>query len=473
MRKHMALAASLVLLMGVAPSARGQTEGLKACERFAEVPPGMPVNVELTTVTDTEVVLTWLTCANGSPLPSDTTVVYAYLESPQQTTYQGDEKTAFHYARISKLEPGRAYDYSVFSNGLRAVNDSWNPGVFTTLTPPSGKELFSFAVMADVHIGEEVSGLATSTPTEFPPSYRSKKPYSALMLDAAVDAVNRSGASLTLLPADNTSHAELAQLRGAAKILSKLKSGYLIARGAHDRPGQSPEEPECPPDLDCFRQVFHPKVKPRRDPQHLPEVRVQDGWTFIALDSVNLASGVGELSDDQLEWLRGQLERAAASDSPVVIFFHHPVAEYSSAAAIPPVIFGVNQGDAQQFLQLIGAYDVRLVINAHTHRNWIAYSPHTGRMPILEVGPTKEYPGGYSLFRVFEGGILRSWWPLDCGFCNEWREHTRGEYLSLYRLYTLGSLRDRNFVHLFDSPDVPGVPSLPLGLWPPLVPGTA
>ncbi len=89
--------------------------------------------------------------------------------------------------------------------------------------------------------------------------------------------------------------------------------------------------------------------------------------------------------------------------------------------------------------------------------------------PFVEVGPSKEYPGGYSVIRVFEGGLLRTWIPTNCPFCNAWREATRGEYGGLYPLYTSGSLRDRNFEHRFDAPDVPGVPSLPTGVWPPFL----
>lgn len=193
----------------------------------------------------------------------------------------------------------------------------------------------------------------------------------------------------------------------------------------------------------------------------------------IALDSADPATGTGRIGQDQIDWMRIQLERAGRAGWPAIVFFHHPVAEYSSTLAVPPAIFGVEQRDAQRFLQTIAEFDVRLVINSHTHRNWIGYSPHTGRMPIIEVGPTKEYPAGFTTLTIFEGGLIRQWVPIDCGFCNVWRETTRGEYLSLYPLYTLGSLRDRNFVHLFDGPDVPGIPSLPLGIWPPVVPGSA
>lgn len=477
MRRLVVVAGGLALVVAAIPAASGRdADGLKACERATELAPLAPVDVELATVTDTEFVVTWLTCSAGRPAPADSTVTYEELGGASEIEFTHRRDTAFHHVRISGLKRGVSYRYRVSSNGIPAPPDRLNPGAFTTLTPPDGRELFRFAILADIHIGESVSGLATSTPDEFPPGYRSEEPYAARMLEAAVDDVNAHRVSFAIAPADNSSHGELEQLAEAKKLLDGLEADYLVARGSHDRPEQFDRaKQECGADGDCFRAVFRPTVKAlsKGDPQHLPQAVPHRRWMFIALDSANLSSGIGELDDQQLGWLEEQLEKAEKRRWPSIIFFHHPVAEYSTTAAVPPLIFGVNQQDSQAFLSLIGRYDVRLVINAHTHRNWIAYSPHTGRMPIIEVGPTKEYPGGYSILRVYEGGFVREWFPIDCSFCNEWRETTRGEYFALYPYYTIGSLRDRSFVHLFDSPDVPGIPSLPFGVWPPLVAGRA
>ncbi|MDQ3646624.1 MAG: metallophosphoesterase [Actinomycetota bacterium] len=473
MRRLLVIALPVALLWAALPASGQAVPAFGPCERATELAPGAPVNVELANVSDTSFIVTWLTCSGGKPAEADSTVTYSPLEGGDAKVVTG-ASNAFHYVRVKGLKPGTRYRYTVTSDGISGAPSTFNPGAFTTLTPPGGKELFRFAVMADIHLGETVSGLATSSPQELPPGYRSDKPYPAAMAEAAVAGVNSEDVGLTLLPADNSSHGELHDLEDAHEILGGLDAGYMIARGAHDRPNQYKEAgAECGADGDCFRKVFRPDVTAQADPQHLYEAVGLKKWVFINLDSADLSTGTGQLSADQLEWLKGRLDKAKKQKRPAVIFFHHPVAEYSSTFAFPPAVFGVNQADAQSFLSLIGDYDVRLVINSHTHRNWIAYSPHTGRMPIVEVAGTKEYPGGYSLFRVFEGGFIREWIPIDCPFCNAWRETTRGEYFSLYPLYTFGSLRERSFVHRFDGPDVPGIPSLPFGLWPPLVPGEA
>ncbi|HEX2030735.1 MAG TPA: metallophosphoesterase family protein [Actinomycetota bacterium] len=466
MRRTLTLLLVAVAVAGGAPGVAQQPVAAPGpCQRAEERVPGAPLNVELVTVSDSSFTVTWLTCdAEGSPLPSDTTVSYGSSPNPLSwTTVRLEEEVAFHHAEVEGLEAGRTYFYQVSSDGLPGRYDRYHPGSFTTLTPPPGRLLFSFAVLADVHIGEDTSGLATSTPFPFPPGY-SAEDYAEAMATAAVQEINARGIALTVLSADNTSHAKLREVLDAKAILDGLVGPYLVARGAHDRPSEPAAV--CRPDGDCFREVFFP----RRKPGHIFYGERFGGYDVIALDSVDLATGTGEISDQQLAWLEQRLERGRADGRPAVIFFHHPVSEWSTTLAIPPAVFGVNQQDAQEFLRTIAPYDVRLVINAHTHRNWISYSPWTGRMPILEVGPSKEYPGGYSMIRVYEGGFLRTFHRLGCGFCRRWIETTRWQYLGQYPHYTTGSLRDRNFVHRFDRPDVPGVPSLPFNPWPPGAP---
>lgn len=476
--RRIALVGLLVLVaVGSLPAVAQVPEaGLPACGRPLEnLPPGAPRNVELATVTDTEFVVTWLTCDEGGhPLPSDSVVAYGEiggglgLSVPEGPA--GTRPTAFHHVRVSGLKPGTIYRYEVSSGGLPAIVDRLNPGVFQTLTPPPGRELFRLGVLADTHLGETTSGLATSNPFDFPPSYRSDRPYAEVMARAAVAGLKRERVTYSILPADNSTHGERHDLAALASVLRPLRGRVLVARGAHDRANQyDRSRAECGPDGDCFRLVFRRGERAGPEPVPRPRAVVHRGWTLIALDSANPESGAGELDAAQLEWLRDRLEAAEAKGRPSMVFFHHPVAHYSTTLAIPPAIFGVNQQDANDFLELIADYDVRLVISAHTHRNWVAYDPRTGSVPLIEVGPAKEYPAGYTLIRVFEGGILRTWIPIDCLFCNAWRETTRGEYFALYPLYTTGSIRDRNFVHTFDDPDVMGVPSIPLGPWPPFL----
>ncbi|MGW4736920.1 hypothetical protein [Nocardia xishanensis] len=58
----------------------------------------------------------------------------------------------------------------------------------------------------------------------------------------------------------------------------------------------------------------------------------------------------------------------------------------------------------------------------------------------------KEYPGGYSLLRVYEGGYMVNFYKTRAEDARRWSSTTRGEYFGLLPDYTLGTFADRNHV---------------------------
>ncbi|HEY1574254.1 MAG TPA: hypothetical protein VGG05_23135 [Pseudonocardiaceae bacterium] len=65
-------------------------------------------------------------------------------------------------------------------------------------------------------------------------------------------------------------------------------------------------------------------------------------------------------------------------------------------------------------------------------------------MEFLEVAATKEYPGGYSLLKVFTGGYQVNFYKTRDDLARQWSQRTRGEYFGIYPHYTLGTVGDRN-----------------------------
>ncbi len=416
-----------------------------------------PPDAELITVTDDGFVATWTTSE-----ASDTTVCFGRAQGSLDCQAQ-EPDTRFHRAEVDGLESGQRYFYSLRSDNVPQAPSSTNPGSFTTLQEPPGEHLFDFAVVSDTHIGEQCSGTAvTFRPPagSVPPCFSSDQPYAATMTRAAVDELNDRGLGLAILNADNTSHGEYDQAAELKDIFEGFNGERHLARGPHDRAEQNDADPRCGDDNDCFRAVFFPDR---------PEGRIYYSFDyrrhhFVALDSANPGDGVGDLSDpDQLAFLERDLEQARQAGQKTFIFFHHPVSEYANTTAFPPLVFGVRPDrGGTEFLELVSRFpNVVGVLNAHTHRNYVSYSPETGaRLPFIENGPTKEYPGGYSVFSVYSGGYMRNFQRLECSFCREWTSTTRDEYLGLYPLYTLGTLSARNFTHVYDC-DVPTPPPSP------------
>jgi 3',5'-cyclic-AMP phosphodiesterase len=82
----------------------------------------------------------------------------------------------------------------------------------------------------------------------------------------------------------------------------------------------------------------------------------------------------------------------------------------------------------------------------HTHRNLRTMSPVATGVDFLEVAATKEYPGGFTLLKVYEGGYTANFYKSSSALARQWSQTTSGEYLGLYPAYTLGSVGDRNRV---------------------------
>jgi hypothetical protein len=414
-------------------------------------------NPELVTVTTTRAVATWVTSA-----PADTTVCWGRRSAGEKCRTE-ENATTRHYAVIDGLAPGTGYVYELRSDGRAELPALPNPGSFTTLTPPGGRHLFDFALMNDTHVGEGCAGTAVNEPllgSSVPPCF-SAPDYAGRMDSAMVAEIAARRVPLTIVNGDVTAEARPDELAEAQQIFGGLPGRVLLARGNHDRVHDDPAHGSCGPDHDCFRSTFYPS----RGPGRIYGSSDYRGYHFVMLDSVQGGS-TGDLTDAaQNDWLAKDL-RAHRSE-PTFVFFHHPASEYADTFQEEPVIFGVPpQNGGTQFLDTVAANpQIVGVLQAHTHRNFNSYALKAGnRTPFIENGTSKEYPGGYSIVSVYQGGYTRSYFrPSDCAFCREWTETTRGEFFGLAQHYLLGSLGTRNFSHVYGCPSQIPATSLPGG----------
>src|SRR4051812_4023373 len=426
-------------------------------------PPARADNAELVTVTPDSAVATWTTAT-----PSDTTVCWGRQSAGERCSTE-ESGTTRHYAVIDGLAEGTAYAYELRSNGSVEAPSLPNPGSFTTLTPPGGRHLFDFALLNDTHVGEGCAGTALNDPllgSSVPPCF-SAPDYAGRMDAGMVDEIARRRIPLTVINGDVTAEARPAEVAEAKQIFTRLPGTVLLARGNHDRVHNDPAHAPCSPDHDCFRTYFHPG----RSPGRIYGATDFYGYHFVMLDSV-AGSSTGDLTDAaQNEWLANDL--AAHRKTPTFVFFHHPASEYADTFQEEPVIFGVPPyNGGTEFLDTVAANpQIVGVLQAHTHRNFNSYGMKAGnRTPFIENGTSKEYPGGYSVISVYQGGYTRSYFrPRECAFCREWTETTRQEYFGLAPQYLLGSLGTRNFSHVYDcdaqipAQSLPGQESLATG----------
>lgn len=473
----------------------------------AQVGVAVPMNLELVTVTDTSAILTWFT---GDPTQPDQFGRPAPVAAPgrvligtsplltDMVEVGAHEPTPYHYVEIDGLTPGVSYFFRAESNGVPATAttldptmllpsglaqasfDTSNAGTFTTLVPPSGALLSTVAWFNDLHIGEGTSGLAVSNDAfpggGVPPGFAADpdNPYWRFMAEAAIAEARARGCTVLLANGDLTSEAEPDEVAEARRQLDEFgvlahldrlgpdslrllrpghPSTYFVTRGNHDRVHDGDLWADCSRNprfndlFDCFRDAFEPSFDAGSSHWAVGLGSDTHRFRFVGLDS-NDVGGNGVLPDHEVDFLKAHLD----SGDAVIPLFHHIVGDESTATAIPPAVFGVERNQAAAFRTMLGTYEnVAGVYTGHTHRNNRTTSLETGGVPYFEGGAVKEYPGGYTVVRLYEGGYMVNFHTCASPEARAWAERSRGEYLGLYPYYTFGSLGDRNWTYDMDA----------------------
>ena len=222
------------------------------------------------------------------------------------------------------------------------------------------------------------------------------------------------GADRLIVAGDLTSSAELSQAQQVRQMLDgwgTIQQDYFVARGNHDRSmvgstyaACTPVPNNSPQHYDCWGDVFPYPL------QTLQSYEV-GGLRLIGLDTTMLDLAGGTMSAAQLGVLEDELRRDR--DRPTLLFGHHPVTYESAATTEAGPAFDIDRPTAialqRMYQRTPGVFCHH---SGHTHRNKRTYLLDDSQSPIesvefLEVGATKEYPGGYS---------PRS--PLTCPVCS-------------------------------------------------------
>ncbi|MBR7827756.1 metallophosphoesterase family protein [Actinospica sp. MGRD01-02] len=463
-----------------------------------------PQDLELVTVTDDGFVLTWYTATGPAPAipfqPSQEPAAVAtdgyvrYGTDPDRldcVAVQRGGETAYHHVEVTGLRPGTTYYYQAFSAQVQVparqlpeltypaggvvlpadptdaqllallgqllssgVVDSAAPGSVTTLVPPRGRHLFTIALANDLHIGETVSGLVIAN---FPPGFEQPAglpPYPVVMTEAMTQDAARLGAHALLVAGDISSAALSEELIDSKQLLDKFgplrlggelgPRGYVVARGNHDQPKTGSAYETCAAVdgasgfFDCLPAVYDL-------PQGTLTQTELGGMRFIGLDTTTLDTPSGAIDDAQFEQLTEVLGQDP--ERPTLVFGHHPVTDEAALTTIAGPGFDLDRADATRLEALYAATPgVFFHHSGHTHRNRRTSSPTAANVEFLEVAATKEYPGGFALLKVYEGGYTVNFHKSSTAPARQWSQTSSGEYLGLYPAYTLGTAADRNHV---------------------------
>lgn len=401
------------------------------------------INEELVTVTDNSFIVTW-----ESDSESRSIIYYGETTEKMKGYVCEDKLVKFHYCEVKDLESGKTYYYYTMSGKVKGEPNEFSPGVVTTLSPPSNEFIFSFASMNDLHFGEEIAGLITVGGRKLNEGMKwpdPQNPHWSFMNRAAIQEINERGADFVIINGDITSEYKEDEFQKAKQYFSIFKMPYIPLRGNHDRVGDNPE--------DYFVKVFDLKnfspisgAKYNIDEYGQVYISfVYKGFLFIGLDSSDLKTGWGKLSDQQLDWLEKTLEDNR--DKVTIIFIHHPVVSQPDDLLGQLSVLN-DTSSRNRLLDIISKNEqVKAVYSGHTHRNKSNY--YKG-VRFSEMASVKDYPGGYAIHRVYKNGIMTNFYKTRCDECRQWS--TMGKNYEFFpnlpaaQYIMFGNFDERNFV---------------------------
>jgi 3',5'-cyclic-AMP phosphodiesterase len=324
-------------------------------------------------------------------------------ESPVELTTVTDTEAVLHdglrVVRVDGLKPNREHT-------IEGVT-------FRTLPRPAGERLATVATVSDLHIGETECG--------------------------RYEGVNL-GPALRAEPGEPPYPETMA--RAAAAEIASRRPDAVIAKG--DLTGQG-----ATAEMATFRAIFkgHPlhatygnhDVSSRSElsPQGTTELVEVAGARIALLDTSIAAETGGRVDEDQLEWLDAL---AADHATPILVMGHHPLFDHASFTV------GINAEDSERLVEVFARRPALVGYFAgHTHRNLVRRMPSTGDVPWAEVGATKDYPGVWAEYRIYEGAVMQVVHRISSPEALAWTEKTRAMFGGLYPSYSFGSLQDRCF----------------------------
>lgn len=294
-------------------------------------------------------------------------------------------------------------------------------GTVTTLAPPPGALLSRFATVSDLHIGEKHFGLS-GTIEDVTPRAAAAGPYPERALAAALAEASAWGAETLLVKGDLTASSRPDQFRRAAELLGGSGLRTFVQLGNHDRVRR----------VDPVALLQPLPVASGAEPlvADLPGVRLVLG------DSPSPSERRGRLDRSRVDRIAEAVGGAPAGRA--MLSLHHPPQRWPLPMSYPP---GLVFGDTRRLLAALrGATPTPIVLAGHSHRN---RTYRLGGCVVAEVGSTKDYPGVWAGYAVYEGGVRQVVRRVEETSVIRWTEATAAALGGVWGRWSPGGLADR------------------------------
>lgn len=363
------------------------------------------------------------------------------------------------------LEPATRYSLRV-RGSTAAVPDRGLRRRFSTLPRPPGEELFRFATVSDLHLGETHFGYFGTMEEQPKPI----DPYPVRAFRSALVEAHNWGAQLLVVKGDCTNDSRIDEWEVFGKLLAESGLPWHAVPGNHDtRPvrreltpsekfwnlarggvlikwfGRHPERTGRPvTSLEGFRHVGY------EPPQPVSTVDVE-GLRIVLADTTTRAFHLGSLRE-----VTGAIVDAVADAAsvgiPSFVAAHHYPMPLPVPHFWPP---GLPADEAGTFFPRLAAAAKRPGSNrpsvlysaghAHRHRKY-----ERAGVTCTEVGSPKDYPGTWAGYIVFETGITQVVRRVAAPDMLRWNDFSGGAAFGLWKLWSPGLRPHRCFHHPWD-----------------------
>jgi len=299
-------------------------------------------------------------------------------------------------------------------------------GVVRTLERPPGERLATVGTVNDVHFGEVECG--------------------------RIDALAELGPVLSVGPGE-TPYPEVmsrAACTAITEVVGRSPAPWaVVAKGDLTASGSAEEYQAF---LDCYGVAFGGRLTAVRGNHDAmagltfaagPSAVELPGVVVAVLDTVVPGGHGGWVDAEQLAWL-DEVARQAELDGRLVLVLGHHHPWNPASRARPDGYFGIHPDASERLVEVVARRPAIVATAAgHTHRNRVRRFPATGDVPHAEVASTKDFPGSWAEYRIFEGGVLQVHRRLLDPAALAWSERCRAMIGGLYPAYAAGALADR------------------------------
>ena len=357
---------------------------------------------------------------------------------------RSEGNAAARLVRIEGLDPDTEYTLAVEVDGVaRPAPDRYFPERVRTLPSPSARRTATFATLNDLHFGEPRFGGQLTADHEYGdaaegfPVVRADDtdvPYWRLMNDDAIAEINAANVDAVVVKGDIADRGLPEQFGFAREAFAKIRAPHHAFLGNHDYYGRHNGAGE----VDGYALLGQ---------EPAPRSVDLGGWRLVLLETAEPGDHHGVFDDDRLQWLAGTLAETNEEAIPTLLLMHHQPVPPEKRDSYPNSI-GMLPEHSLPFFDLIGANpQVKGVLIGHTHRNRVRRYRASGTTPFVEVNCTKDYPGGWAHYELYDDGsfrqeVRRTASTRALAHSTRCRDCFRG----LYRDFSLGALGERSFV---------------------------